>query len=63
MRVRLGDALSLSTNQIARATLTTAEALVVDDHREDRVTGSFVLIDDVTNATVAAGMVEHASFL
>jgi sulfate adenylyltransferase subunit 1 (EFTu-like GTPase family) len=27
------------------------------------VTGSFVLIDEVTNATVAAGMVGHAAFL
>jgi sulfate adenylyltransferase large subunit len=57
------DASSLTTNQIGLATLITADALVVDDYREDRVTGSFVLIDEVTNATVAAGMVGHASFL
>ena len=57
------DASSLTTNEIGLATLTTADALVVDDYREDRVTGSFVLIDEVTNATVAAGMVGHASFL
>jgi sulfate adenylyltransferase large subunit len=57
------DASSLATNEIGLATLITADALVVDDYREDRVTGSFVLIDEVTNATVAAGMVGHASFL
>ena len=57
------DVATLSTNQIGLATLATADALVVDDYREDRVTGSFVLIDEVTNATVAAGMVGHASFL
>ncbi len=57
------DATSLSTNEIGLATLITSDALVVDDYREDRVTGSFVLIDEVTNATVAAGMVGHASFL
>jgi sulfate adenylyltransferase large subunit len=57
------DASSLATNEIGLATLTTADVLVVDDYREDRVTGSFVLIDEVTNATVAAGMVGHASFL
>ncbi|HVA70358.1 MAG TPA: GTP-binding protein [Acidimicrobiales bacterium] len=59
----INDATSLATNEIGLATLTTADALVVDDYREDRVTGSFVLIDEVTNATVAAGMVGHASFL
>ena len=41
----------------------TADPLVVDDYRDNRVTGSFVLIDEVTNATVAAGMVGRASFL
>ncbi len=59
----INDASSLATNEIGLATLTTADALVVDDYREDRVTGSFVLIDEVSNATVAAGMVGHASFL
>ncbi len=59
----IDEATSLATNEIGLATLITSEALVVDDYREDRVTGSFVLIDEVTNATVAAGMVGHASFL
>ena len=59
----IDEATSLDTNDIGLATLITADALVVDDYREDRVTGSFVLIDEVTNATVAAGMVGHASFL
>jgi bifunctional enzyme CysN/CysC len=59
----IDEAISLETNEIGLATLITSEALVVDDYREDRVTGSFVLIDEVTNATVAAGMVGHASFL
>ena len=56
------DADSLTTNQIGLATLQTADPIVVDDYREGRVTGSFVLIDEVTNATVAAGMVGRASF-
>jgi sulfate adenylyltransferase subunit 1 (EFTu-like GTPase family) len=59
----IDPAASLETNDIGLATLVTADALVVDDYREDRVTGSFVLIDEVTNATVAAGMVGHALFL
>ena len=53
----------LTTNQIGLATIHTADPLVVDDYRDNRVTGSFVLIDEVTNATVAAGMVGRASFL
>jgi sulfate adenylyltransferase large subunit len=54
---------SLETNAIGLLHLVTSEPLVVDDYRDNRVTGSFVLIDERTNATVAAGMVGHASFL
>ncbi|NNN08852.1 MAG: sulfate adenylyltransferase [Acidimicrobiaceae bacterium] len=53
----------LSTNAIGLVTLQTADWLVVDDYLNNRVTGSFVLIDEVTNATVAAGMVGRAAFL
>ena len=59
----IDDASELTTNQIGLATLRTADAVVVDDYRDNRVTGSFVLIDDVTNATVAAGMVGRPAFL
>jgi sulfate adenylyltransferase large subunit len=59
----VSDTTSLATNEIGLATLQTADPLVVDDYLENRVTGSFVLIDEVSNATVAAGMVGHASFL
>ena len=53
----------LATNDIGLATLQTADWLAVDDYRDNRVTGSFVIIDEATNATVAAGMVGRASFL
>ena len=53
----------LAPNDIGLVTLQTADWLVVDDYRDNRVTGSFVLIDEVTNATVAAGMVGRAAFL
>ena len=53
----------LTTNQIGLATIHTADAVAVDEYRDNRVTGSFVLIDPVTNATVAAGMVGRATFL
>jgi sulfate adenylyltransferase large subunit len=62
-RLDIDESTSLQTNDIGLATLQTADLLVVDDYRANRVTGSFVLIDEATNATVAAGMVGHASFL
>ena len=62
-KLDIDESTSLSTNDIGLATLQTADLLVVDDYRANRVTGSFVLIDEATNATVAAGMVGHASFL
>ena len=62
-KLDIDESTSLRTNDIGLATLQTADLLVVDDYRSNRVTGSFVLIDEATNATVAAGMVGHASFL
>ncbi len=59
----VNDHAELRTNDIGLVTLETADPLVVDDYRDNRVTGSFVLIDELTNATVAAGMVGRASFL
>ena len=59
----VNDATQLKLNDIGIVSIQTADAVVVDDYLENRVTGSFVLIDPVTNATVAAGMVGRASFL
>jgi bifunctional enzyme CysN/CysC len=50
-------AAELVNNDIGTIELTTAVPLAVDPYREDRITGSFVLVDEGTNATVAAGMV------
>ena len=47
----------LELNDIGRVTLRTAAPLVVDRYDDNRATGSFILIDETTNATVAAGMV------
>ncbi len=54
------DALAL--NEIGRVTLRTTQPLFFDEYRRSRETGSFILIDDATNATVGAGMIlgEHA---
>ncbi len=51
------DPRGLELNDIGRVTLRTAAPLVVDRYDDNRATGSFVLIDETTNATVAAGMV------
>ncbi len=52
----------LGTNDIGVVRIQVADPLCVDDYRANRATGSFVLIDDVTHATVAAGMVGTSGF-
>ncbi len=47
----------LALNEVGLVTLLTTEPVFVDDYRRSRSTGSFVLIDELTNHTVAAGMV------
>jgi sulfate adenylyltransferase subunit 1 len=47
----------LRDNDIGVVALATATSLAIDPYRRDRITGSFVLVDETTNATVAAGMV------
>jgi sulfate adenylyltransferase subunit 1 len=44
-------------NDICRAKLRTVKPLMVDSYRNNRVTGSVILVDDNTNETVAAGMI------
>jgi len=48
---------TLAANDLGRMRLATADALAVDSYAANRVTGSFILIDEATHATVAAGMV------
>lgn len=47
----------LNMNDIARITVRTTRPLMIDEYRDNRITGSFVLIDDSTYETVAAGMI------
>lgn len=55
----LGDenAETLSLNDVARVRLQLHRAIYFDDYAKNRHTGSFILIDSLTNATVAAGMI------
>ncbi|MFN2441409.1 MAG: sulfate adenylyltransferase subunit 1, partial [Thermoanaerobaculia bacterium] len=49
------DALGL--NEIGRLRIETARPLVHDPYEKNRLTGAFILIDRVTNATLGAGMI------
>ncbi|MCX7620114.1 MAG: sulfate adenylyltransferase subunit CysN [Acidimicrobiales bacterium] len=51
------DAGELRLNEIGRVSLRTTAPLFYDDYRRNRDTGSFILIDEVTNNTVGAGMI------
>ena len=51
------SAASLALNDLGRVTLRTAVPLFVDEYRRNRVTGSFILIDEGTFETVGAGMI------
>jgi bifunctional enzyme CysN/CysC len=50
-------ATSLSLNEIGRIRLRTQAPLMFDAYRRNRSTGGFILVDPVTNNTVAAGTI------
>ena len=47
----------LNMNDIAKVKIRTTKPVMVDPYRENRTTGSLILVDDTTNETVAAGMI------
>lgn len=49
-------------NEIGHVRLKVSAPLAVDDYTSNRVTGSFILIDEGTNSTVAAGMIGEPEF-
>ncbi|HEX6077152.1 MAG TPA: GTP-binding protein [Micromonosporaceae bacterium] len=50
-------AASLGLNEIGRVRLRTTAPLLCDDYRRNRSTGGFIVIDEVSNRTVGAGIV------
>lgn len=50
----------LSLNDISVCTLATSKPLVFDSYQQSRTLGSFILVDRVSHATVAAGMINHS---
>ncbi|MFI8413668.1 sulfate adenylyltransferase subunit CysN [Paeniglutamicibacter gangotriensis] len=55
------DATNLTLNEIGRISIRTTQPLLADSYHKNRTTGGFILIDEVTNNTVAAGMIIEAS--
>ncbi|MGA1529933.1 MAG: sulfate adenylyltransferase subunit CysN [Kiritimatiellia bacterium] len=55
--MRRADSDELGMNDIGRARLTLHRPLAYDHYQRNRQTGNFILIDRMTNATVAAGMI------
>jgi sulfate adenylyltransferase large subunit len=51
---------ALALNEIGRVRLRTGSPLIVDPYARNRTTGSFILIDEASNDTVAAGMILSA---
>ena len=47
----------IKLNDIAKVRLSCTRALYVDDYQKNRETGAFIVIDSLTNNTVAAGMI------
>jgi sulfate adenylyltransferase subunit 1 len=47
----------LNMNDIARVGIKIQQPLVFDSYEIDRATGSFIVIDEASNNTVAAGMI------
>jgi sulfate adenylyltransferase subunit 1 len=54
---KIEDDLEFSLNDIGRITLRTSAPINADPYKKNRHTGSFILIDEHSNETVAAGMI------
>ena len=51
---------TLDLNAIGVAEITTDKAVVFEPYTENRTLGGFILVDKITNATVAAGMIHFS---
>jgi len=49
---------TLALNDIGRVSIKTAQPLAFEPYRSSRTAGSFIVIDEATNNTVAAGLIE-----
>ncbi|MBT3341977.1 MAG: sulfate adenylyltransferase subunit CysN [Gemmatimonadetes bacterium] len=51
------EAPTLQLNEIGRVNLSLSEPVCFDVYRRNRATGAFIIVDRITNATLAAGMI------
>jgi sulfate adenylyltransferase subunit 1 (EFTu-like GTPase family) len=56
---RVGDGAPLKANEIGEARIRLQDDIAYDAYGDCRATGAFIVIDSRTNATVAAGMIDH----
>jgi sulfate adenylyltransferase subunit 1 (EFTu-like GTPase family) len=49
---------TLAFNDLGRVRLTLARVIAADAYTDNRATGAFILVDEVTHRTVAGGMIE-----
>ena len=54
---RIQDDKTINMNDIARISIRTTKPLFFDNYRKNRITGSVIFVDEVTNNTVGAGMI------
>ncbi len=54
---KVENVVDLGMNDIARVTIRTSAPVLHDPYRRNRQTGGFILVDENTNETVAAGMI------
>ncbi len=54
-------AVGLEKNEIGRVSIRATAPLMYDSYRRNRTTGSFILVDEATNATAGAGMIIGSS--
>jgi sulfate adenylyltransferase subunit 1 len=53
---RIAEDKQINMNDICKVKIRTTAPIMMDDYSRNRKTGSFILIDEATNETVAAGM-------
>ena len=51
------DDKEVGLNTIAKVKIRTTKPLIFDAYKRNRVTGSFILIDEATNETIGVGMI------
>ncbi|HEX2869876.1 MAG TPA: sulfate adenylyltransferase subunit CysN [Polyangiaceae bacterium] len=55
--LKQSEAARLELNDIGRVTISCRRPLYFDPYKDNRVTGAFILVDSLSNNTVAAGMI------